>query len=542
MTKRGTLGLVLLLGAVRVVTAAEDDVMMRAMVDELDRSMNQLVIEGLPKSYFIQLTAQDRTTYVLSAAYGGLQRTNQRRVRTIKSRIRVGSYRLDNTNFGRGAGRAGLLPLDDDYTALRQAIWLVLDEDYKRSVETLTAKLAYLKDKSATERPDDFAPVEPVVASEPLATLAFDAKEWESNLKRLSARFAKHSAIQDSDVSLFAGKADQWIVTSAGTRLRTGDSGVLIEISAEIQAGDGMYLSDSRRYVGETFEQIASIEQMLADVDQLCVKLIAQAEAEVLDHYTGPVLFEPIAAGIVVESLLGDKLCARPIPVGAGGWADNSLEKKIGLRILPRSFQVFDNPGTKRFAGKLLAGAYSYDDEARQPQRVKLVENGILKTLVSSRAPTDKITQSTGHGRSRGFGDPSATIGCLYLRDEQGVGADELKTELRQAAREEGLEFSLRIETLERGGAGSLGDPIYAYKVFVEDGREEPVRGIKFQPVSIRAFKRILAAGDSPEVYNSISRLPTSFIAPALLFEELDLVKIEDEFDKLPILKAPALR
>ncbi|MCH7840267.1 MAG: hypothetical protein IID38_08545, partial [Planctomycetes bacterium] len=167
MTKPGILGMVLLLGAVRIVAAAEDDVMMRAMVDELDRSMKQLVIEGLPKSYFIQLTAEDRTTFVLSAAYGGLQRTNQRRVRTIKSRIRVGSYRLDNTNFGRGAGRAGLLPLDDDYTALRQAIWLVLDEDYKRSVETLTAKLAYLKDKSATDRPDDFAPVEPVVASAP---------------------------------------------------------------------------------------------------------------------------------------------------------------------------------------------------------------------------------------------------------------------------------------------------------------------------------------------------------------------------------------
>ncbi len=534
--------LLLLLVPIRIFAGDEDDVVMRAMVDELNRSMKQLVIEDLPRPYFIQLTTEDRTTYIISAAYGALQRSGRRRVRTIKSRVRVGSYRMDNTNFGGGGGRAGLLPLDDDYVALRRAIWLTIDEDYKRAVETLTAKEAYLKDKTDSDRPDDFAPAEAVVASEPPASLTYDRKSWEANLKRLSQRFSDYPLIPDADVSFYAGRVQQWIVNSDGTRLRTGDTGVLIKVEAEIQAEDGMRLSESRRYLGETFDQLPGIDEMLGDIDELCTKLIAQTHAGLLEHYTGPVLFEPIAAAKVVESLLAGRLCARPIPVGAGGWADKSLEKKIGLRILPRSFQVYDNPGPKRFEGQPLAGAYTYDDEARRPERVSLVESGVLKTLVAARAPTDRIAKSTGHGRSAGFADPRASIGCIYVSADDGLPLDQLKKELIETAREEGLEFGLRIAAMEAGVADSLGDPIHAYKVYVQDGREEPVRGMEFLPVSIRALKRILAAGNKQMVYNSISYLPTSFVTPALLFEELDLTKIEEEFDRLPILKPPALR
>ena len=34
------------------------------------------------------------------------------------------------------------------------------------------------------------------------------------------------------------------------------------------------------------------------------------------------------------------------------------------------------------------------------------------------------------------------------------------------------------------GGEPGLGDPVLAYKVYVEDGREELIRGVEFAPVS----------------------------------------------------------
>ena len=80
------------------------------------------------------------------------------------------------------------------------------------------------------------------------------------------------------------------------------------------------------------------------------------------------------------------------------------------------------------------------------------------------------------------------------MTDKDGVSAAELKEELIEAARDEGLEFALRVETMESGGFGYLGDPIYAYKVYVDDGREELVRGLEFDGVETRVLKDILAA------------------------------------------------
>lgn len=519
-----------------------DDVVLKAMVDELERSAKELVLPDLPRPYFVHMTAQDRRLFNMSAAYGGLQRSSESRNRAAGVRVRVGSYTLDNTNFRRTFGAAATIPIDDDYTALRQSLWLLLDQDYKQAVETLAQKIAYLKDKAADEdRPDDYSPAAGTLHFDPKPAINFDRAAWEKTLVKLSDRFKAHPKIQDADVSLFAGEAVEWIVTTEGTRVRMGDTGIQIQIQADLQADDGMPLADSRTYVAERIEQLPSVEKMLADIDEMCANLVALAAAPRLEQYSGPVLFDAAAAGVVFESLLGDRLSARPLPLGSSG-DDPSFEKKIGLRILPRSFHITDDPIPKMFGETVLTGAYELDDEAVKPSKTKLVKKGILKTLVSGRAPTRKIKQSTGHARNVSFGDPRANIGCLYISSDDAMTSDELTKELLQAAQDEGLEAGLRVKALERGSSDELGDPIYAYRVSAKDGKEELVRGLRFRPVQATAMKRILGAGNEPKAYNSVTGISASIIAPPVLFEELELSKIEGEFETLPILKSPATR
>ncbi len=436
-----------------------DDVVLKAMVDELERSVKDLVLPDLPKPYLIQLTAQERRLHNMAAAYGGLQRSSESRNRAMGSRIRVGSYNLDNTNFRRAFGSAAAIPLDDDYTALRQSVWLLLDQDYKQAVETLAQKMAYLKDKSADEaRAEDYAPATPTVHFEPRVTLAFDRAAWEKNLVQISNRFKNHPRIQDADVTLFAGESTEWLVTSEGTRLRVADTGIQIQIQADLQADDGMPLADSRIYVAERIDQLPSMEKLLADVDEMCQNLVALAAAPRLEQYSGPVLFDSLAAGVALEALLGDRLSARPVPLGAGG-DDPSFEKKIGLRILPRSFHVTDDPGPDRLGETVLAGSYRFDDEGTRPSKTKLVEKGILKTLLAGRAPTRKMKQTTGHARNVSFGDPRANIGCLYITSDDAMSNDQLTKELVQTAQDEGMDAGLRVKALERGASDELGDP-----------------------------------------------------------------------------------
>jgi TldD protein len=522
--------------------AAEDDVLLRALRDELDRSMKELVLEDLPRPYFIRYVVRDENALSITADYGGIVSSDQSRRRVLSTRVRVGSYELDNTNVGRG-GWGAWLPLEDDYEALRQAIWLASDEDYKRAVETLTRKKAYLKTKQEDEeRPDDFTRAEPVRAVEPLAEIVIDAQQWEANLKRLSACFKEHPEIQDSWVSLSGGALNRYIVNSEGTCLRSGDTGFTIDVYADLQASDGMLVADELTFLAERVDQLPSLDEMTAKIHEFCARLVAVSQANVLEHYTGPVLFSPAAAGVMFDAMLAEQLCARPIPLGQQAVAEENMEKKIGQRILPRTFNIHDDPTAKEFGTTALAGCYRHDDEGVPARNVTLVEGGILKTLVCARAPTKKVKGSTGHGRSGGFGQVAAAVGCLYITDTAALSEDKLKAELFQAAKDEGLEFAIRIDALEEGGFGSLGDPIRATRIYVADGREEPFRGAEFLPVEVRTLRRLLAGGDKPKVYNSGDYGGQSIIAPAVLFEELELTRIEKEFDKLPILKPPALR
>lgn len=520
---------------------APSDVVARALVDELERSMKELKLGELPPPYLIQLNAQDRWSFTMNAAYGGITGKAEQRNRFLSSRVRIGAYELDNTNFGQPFGNAGRLPLDDDYLALRHAVWSILDEDYKRAVETLTAKIAYLRDHTIDDRPHDYTPGQPIIHTEPRARLDIDRTMWARRLETLSARFLKHPRIQNAKVSFIAATADHWIINSEGTRLRTGDTGILLQVEASLQADDGMPLSDGRSYLGLTADDLPSERTMLDDIDAMCRKLTALADAPLLDHYTGPVLFEPVPAGQAFEALLGHRFCARPIPIGSG-WEDDSFENRIGLRILPRSFTVYDDPLTERYEGVVLAGAYRFDDEGTPARRVQLVSKGVLKTLLSGRAPTRKIKQSNGHARNLGFGDAWANVGVLYIEDQDGLTADELRRELIVAAEEEGLEYALRVERTHNGDYETLGDPIYVYRVFTDDGREELLRGLTFLPVTPRAWKRLLAAGRERRVYNSISDVSSSYITPAVLFEELDLAKTKQEFARPPILPSPFQR
>lgn len=255
----------------------------------------------------------------------------------------------------------------------------------------------------------------------------------------------------------------------------------------------------------------------------------------------------------------------RVVPDSAG-----SLEKKLNQRILPSSFRVYDDPTKEKMGDEYLFGHYEYDDEGVKGQRVDLVEGGKLKDMIMSRVPTKKLSGSNGHGRrGMGSGSINPAIGSLFIEDVEGMSEEELKAALIEAAQDEGLDYGLRVASIRTAGIGSsrsdimsfamslmgsggsgqkLGDPILVYKVYVEDGREELVRGCEFGPIEIRDLRRLLAAGSKPEVYNYMGvgmggvTPPTSIVAPAVLFEELELSKIEQEHEKLPLVKAPLLR
>jgi hypothetical protein len=103
------------------------------------------------------------------------------------------------------------------------------------------------------------------------------------------------------------------------------------------------------------------------------------------------------------------------------------------------------------------------------------------------------------------------------------------------------------------GSARPVSLPLRVFRVY-PDGREELVRGLRFRGLNARSLKDILAASDDTNVFEFMDNgapfaligagsftAESCVIAPSILVDDLELMKMEDEQPKLPIVPPPVL-
>ena len=91
------------------------------------------------------------------------------------------------------------------------------------------------------------------------------------------------------------------------------------------------------------------------------------------------------------------------------------------------------------------------------------------------------------------------------------------------------------------GQGGAVGPGIDSIVKVTLDGRETPVRGMRFGAVSPVAFRDLSEASTERSLYSyragAISAV--SVIAPTLIFEELEVLRIRDILQKPPVVPSP---
>ena len=563
--------------------APRADVLLRAMQDELVRSTNTLRLEELERPYFIEYAVVDTESTVLEATFGASVRDDQTHTRWLRVDVRVGSHELDNSeyvavpsfiqlgNFPRSLVR------EDDYDALRHDLWLATDAAYKEALEQLARKRAFLQNRVQDEPVPDLSVEQASVLVDPLAESAFDAEAWRGTVGRLSEVFREFPAIDESSVTLRVEESNKYLVNSEGSVIRQPVSLAVLHARAATRAPDGMRLKHFVPFYERAVEDLPAEAEMEAAVRSMASELTALAAAPILGDYIGPVLVSGQASPELFAQLLGAQLSGHRPPLledarMAAMLPTSALANRLNRRVLPASFDVVDDPTQAVFAGEALIGSYAVDDQGVRSQPVTLIEGGVLRTLLMSRRPRDEIPQSNGHGRAGGFGAATALPGNLFVRAEGGLRAEELKDELIDMARDIGLDYGLLIRVLDdpgitgtdlanpasifllmQGGTSQsqLTNPILAYKVYVEDGREELVRGLGFRDVSVRSLRDIVANGADPYVSNRFLEsgggglfrslgvffppgfggpgaqgIPAAVVAPSVLFEELEIERV----------------
>ena len=522
--------------------APGDEPVIRALKDELARSMAKLEMRGFGKPYYLAYSLLDGEAASAHASFGALTASGLTPVRVVTIDLRVGDYAFDNGNFADAHRTTIALPRDDDYDDVRRAVWLGTDDAYKQAVEQLDRKKAVAKQEAKSGDVVASFSAEPLAhapdAAPPAGSL--ELAPLEQLVTKLSGALRGNPDIYDAAVTATAVRATQTFLSSEGGFAARPYRIVQIDVAAHTQAADGMPLGDALGWLVPTLDQLPREADMVARVEALSRELTQLRAAPILEDYAGPVLFDGVAAGQIMRVLLATNLGGTPAPKGDRPGSRESGESelfgKLGQRVLPAGVTVIDDPGLESAStrdGKIaLVGAYKIDDEGVAAQRVSLIENGKLVRFLMSRTPRPGFAHSNGHGRASLDVAVRAMPSNLVVSAAAGLGDPDIRRRAIAVAKDQGLPYVMVVDRLV-GFTPAVVERVYL------DGHSELVRGASLGAMPTRELRDIIAVGARPTAYQYMSSVPVAILAPPLLFRDLDLKKPTTPQPKPPSVTRP---
>ena len=527
-----------------------------ALKAELDRSMKVYGAQD-PAAYFISYTLTDTNRATVSGSNGALLNSDEGRNRWLEVSVRTGSYELDNTHKidGRqppGGSPGTSVPIDNDVDVLRRALWLQTDIQYRSASEALikikTGKEVNVQtEENATP---DFSRETPHTFTGPWVSFSLDRKPWEQKVRDYTAYFRQSPAVINSIVTFTAQAQNQIQVNSEGTQLQFGQIRYRLEIFIQGKAADGMDIDRYYNFDWVNPSDAPDDKAVQAASAQLRKEMEGLVVSPLNDPTVGPALLTGRAAAVFFHEVFGHRAEGhRQKDVTEG----QTFAKKVNQQIFPDFLTVVDDATEKRLGKQDLLGYYQYDDEGVPSQRVVLVDKGILKNFEMSRSPLKDFPHSNGHGRRQLGAVPVSRQGNLLVESTNQLTNTQLRAKLVELAKQQGKAFGLLIDDIAGGftftGRGQPQafqvEPLVVYKVFTDGRPDELVRGVDIVGTPLAALTKIVATGDTPEVFNGYcgaesGYVPVSAASPAILTSELEVQKKQSSTDRPPILPPPA--
>jgi predicted Zn-dependent protease len=530
--------------------------LLAALQAELERSMKTFRAQD-PPAYYIGYTITDTQRADVSGSNGALLNSNETRNRWLEVSVRTGSYETDDTHkVGErqqtSAGPGTAVPLDDDTGVLRRAVWLETDSQYRAAAEALikikTGK--EVKVDSVENRAPDFSHEKPHTFVGPQVSFTLDRKPWEEKVRAYTRTFRESAAIINSIVTFTAQAQNVLQVTTEGTELQFGQIRYRLELFIQGKAPDGMDID--RYYNFDWVNPADAPDDKAVSAAQATMRkeLEGLVAAPINEPSVGPALLTGRAAAVFFHEVFGHRAEGHRQKDAAEG---QTFAKKVGEAILPSFLSIVDDTTRKKLGSEDLLGYYQFDDEGVPAQSVTLVDHGILKNFEMSRSPLVGFPASNGHGRRQLGATPVSRQGNLIVESSKTLTNTQLRAKLIELIKTQGKPFGLLIDDIAGGftftGRGQPQAfqvlPLVVYKVFPDGRPDELVRGVDIVGTPLAALTKIVATGDTPEVFNGYcgaesGSVPVSAASPAILTSELEVQKKESSTDRPPILPPPA--
>jgi predicted Zn-dependent protease len=536
------------------LAAASAPSLLDILSDELQRNFNILKQKADPPPYYLDYTVTDDERQTLSATLGTIDFHDNQKRRFLDITLRVGTPQLDNYHAidgKRGQYKQGeMIALDDVPDAIRRKVWLETDRMYKLAARRLIEIKSNQEVKvKAADSSADFSSEPPAVYQEPPPPIGNIDEEWTKRARKWSAEVSDFPDVLYSNVNLLSQRLSKYMVSTDGTRLLHGRNFVSLSIVARGKATDGMDLVALEDYQAADLAHLPPATEIDAAAKRVGQNLANLVQAPAVEPFVGPAILSGRASAVFFHEIFGHRIEGHRQKDETEG---QTFTKAVGTAVLPTFLSVVFDPTRKTLDGMDLNGYYTYDDEGVKARPVTVVENGILKTFLTSRSPIDGVDHSNGHGRRQPGLEAESRQSNLIVESKKQVSDQALRQMLIAEIKRQNKPYGLYFDeitggyttTQRRGLQAFTVIPLMVYRVFADGRPDELVRGVDIVGTPLSSFAKILATSDKPQVFNGYcgaesGQVPVSAASPAILVSEIEIQKKQHSQDRPPFLGRP---
>ncbi|MBO9618614.1 MAG: hypothetical protein J7539_06200 [Niabella sp.] len=535
----------LLLSSAPFAQELKDNFYVKVLSEELDRNIKKLQLPDLGKPFFISYKLRNAQSQTLRAERGHIvtpfSAVDESRMASVK--LLVGDYHR-NFDYLFNNGSYIALPEENNVDEIRRLLWLETDRVYKNTAQQYNAATAALKRVTVDQKElalDDLSKITPAIKDYgaiqkiPAARVA----QWKPLLQQLSALFIPYPKITTSSCTITISNAEEYLVSSEGVVSRKPISQAALTIVASLPTADGNTISETHTEYVTDLQQLPDYKKLETQTKEMIQRMEAREKARRFEgSYLGPVLFEE---GALADLISGFFRYGLGVSRKSILYPDNSTtfyEDKIGQKLIAAPLSLTALPHLKNYNGQTTTGAFFTDyDGVAPPDSLVLIKEGILKSLLNGRTPTEKFPVSRGFAS----GERSYSAGVLRLTADTAIAQEHMKKRLIKLAKEEGLPYAFIAKNVSL----NYGQATYLYRVDTATMKEEMLTGVKFTNLNMRSLRRFIIASREQQLQNGMFY---SVICPqSMLIGEIELeaennvVKARPIIVSNPLLDAPVV-
>ncbi len=489
------------------------------------------------KPFFSSLSLVDSTSYELEISNGGVMHSGKNPQRSFHGRVevRMGDYErgggTGSNTFSISQGLDMASSSKEIWESLNHAFWCCVEDYGQRNLNAMGSRNRREKYVYFSREPGARHAAE-------AADLTFDLPKVNDTLIEASRRLSEGMKVPFwTNVEFEAEKTDDYLVNSEGSRVFGSFSRYKTVLEVIALDSKNRYIPHNKVFYARRPSEIPNLDELMSEGEKLKEQVFDIVKAPIQKNGSYPVIMCPRNHGVLWHEVIGHALEGHRMQEDEEDFDDEERVTlflgKIGKKIGPKFISVHDDPTA---LGK--DGSYAYDSEGVKAQKVLLIERGVLRNYLHSRASAGFFKKhSNGHARASLSNDPVARMSNLFVKSSNETSIDELKEQLLGECRRQDEPYGLLFTDVQ--GGLTLPDechfetyPSQVFRVY-KNGETERVRGIYILGTPYQVMKNLILTGNDYDEFRGYCGaesgwVPSSITAPSALFNSIEINRIPD--------------